>query len=1171
MLLLSIHHIVFDEWSYDVFCRELKALYAAFAAGRPADLPALPIQYGDFAAWQRSKLQGDLLAGQLDYWRAQLADAPPALELPLKGPRPAVQTSNGARHSVHVPKPLTDALTTTGRRFNATPFMTLLAAFNVLMYRYANQTDIVVGVPVTNRSTLETESLIGLFLNLLAIRTDLTGAPSFRDVLKRVRTTALEAYSHQDLPFEQLIDELQLERDLSRSPLVQVMFILQSTDLTALELPGVTIEESHFGVRSSVYDLTLFLNQGDNGLVGAFEYNPDLFDQSMIERMCEHWLKLLEAFVANPEMPIATAPMLSDSELHQQLEAWNATAADISTTQSLCEQFHTITKQQRSSPAFYSLHEGELSYDELDRRSNQLAHQLHACGVEPGTRIGLCLERSFDAVIGLIAILKAGAVYVPLDPAYPKDRLTYMCEDADITVVLTRTAFASALPGLDTQLIDIEDSQKELAHAPSHTPAVDRRAEDTAYIIYTSGSTGRPKGTAVPHRQILNRLDWMWKHYPFTSRDVSCLKTPLSFVDSLWELLGPLLQGSPTVIVPEATLRDPHALVATLERYAVTRLWLVPSLLRALLDTVPEMNDRLRTLKFWVTSGEPLPHDLLERFEQRLPDAKLYNLYGTSEAWDITWHPPGAQQGRGPNVPIGRPISNVRCYVLNEALQPMPVGAIGELYVAGLGLADGYLNQTSLSETIFLDNPFDGTTFYRTGDLARYLDDGTLEYMGRADQQVKLRGFRLEPAEIERLLARHGDVRQAVVALRHDASGESYLVAYVLAQGTAKAGSDALAAYLRTHLPAHMIPSYFVWLDALPLTPSGKVNRRALPPPRRRDSSETTEYVAPNNDIERSLADIFASVLEVGEVGVHDDFFALGGHSLLAVRVVADIEHNMGRRVPVVELFQSRTVQRLAAALRRDTAQSNSAKESTACVALRDDGALSPFFIGGSHPRYTELVARINPARPVYRLDVYALQATQIEHGRKPYRSVEDIARYFVREVQARQPRGPYYLGGGCEGAMVAFEMARQLQAQGETVHRVIMWTTPTWLNVGTWNWRKLPLIRLARQARTLLARGSVRQMTLKQWLMLARHEHLEYRIFKATEDYRPASPFEGEVVLIWPEAVGEWLTPMGDYWRQFATRGARVHAVPGEHDTWLDEHARELGDFVSTCLNESA
>ncbi len=906
VLLLFMHHIVTDAWSMSVLFDEIGKLYEAAAAGRPSPLPHLPLQYGDFAARHRDSLTQAAVDRQIAYWRTQLAGADLVLDLPTDRPRPSVHTPRGAIERRVFSSALRDRLVTVSRAANASLFMTLLAAFQTLLSRYTGRDDILVGTATAGRGEVELEHLIGFFVNTLVMRTDLSSDPTLRELLGRVREVALDAFDHQHVPFERLITDLDVARSLSHAPLFQVMFILQNAPRQRLELPGLTMEELEFDPGTAKFDLTVEMAELDEGLECAFEYSTDLFEAATIARMLGHFERLLEGIAADPGQRLSRLPLLDAGERHRLLVEWNETATDYPREACI---HHLFVAQATRTPDAVALvcREQRMTYRELSARASQLAHYLRARGVGLGDLVAICLERSIEAVVGLLGILKAGAAYVPLDPAHPPARLAFMLQDSGAPVVLTTRHLRGRLP-TRAEIVELDTDWVRIGREPTTEPESGTGPLDVAYVIYTSGSTGTPKGVLATHRASVNRFAWMWNRWRFTAQDVCCQKTTLSFVDSVWEIFGPLLQGVPNVIIPDDVLLEPSRLVDLLATHRVTRIVLVPSLLRALLESVPDLGRRAPRLKFWITSGEAITPELARRFEEIVPDGTLVNLYGSSEvAADVSAYviTGGTFHER---IPIGRPIANTRLYVLDGQGQPVPIGVPGEIHVGGDGLARGYLHDPDLTSRKFIVAPFAGdagSRLYRTGDLGRLLADGNLEFLGRVDDQVKIRGARIELGEIEGVLREHSSVQTAVVAVAAT-EGDERLVGYVVPAG--RLDPSDLRRFARERLPDYMVPASFVVLDAIPLTPSGKVDRRALlaqAPPR---PETAREYVAPRNAAEQTLAAIMAEVLKVERVGVHDDFFELGGHSLLAVQVIARVRRAFHVELPVRSLFAEPTV-----------------------------------------------------------------------------------------------------------------------------------------------------------------------------------------------------------------------------------------------------------------------
>ncbi|MEI9989090.1 MAG: amino acid adenylation domain-containing protein [Rhizomicrobium sp.] len=781
VFLLVMHHIISDGWSLGVFWRELIALYNAFYVNRPSPLPELAIQYADFSVWQRERLRGERLEELVSYWKKQLAGMP-VLQLPTDRPRPPVLSYRGAFQELVLPRALTDALRTLSQREGTTLFMTLFAAFTVLLQRYTGQSDIVVGSYVASRDRAELENLIGFFINSLVLRADLAGDPTFRTLLGRVREMALDAYAHQELPFEKLVEELQPERDLSRNPLFQVSFQLFSAQAergAAAGPDGTPTIDLNRGM--AIFDIAVNIWDGPDGLSGHLEYSTDLFDPATMARLTGHFRNLLKSAVTSPDAKLSELDMLSESEKRQLLVEWNDTSAEIPEAG-----VHALFEQQvaRNSDAVALVAEGaSITYGELNRRANRLAHRLRLMEVGPGSVVGICFERGGDMVAAILAVLKAGGAYLPLDPSYPSERLAFMLQDSGAKIVISEERAFGRLPPHDAEILRMDDDAVFAGQSEANPPA-SAGPDDLCYVIYTSGSTGKPKGVMGPHRGTVNRLQWMWSAYPFEAGETVCQKTALSFVDSIWELFGGLLQGVKTLVLPDETVRDPRKLVDALARAKVSRIVLVPSLLRAMLTSGIDLAAELPHLKFWTLSGEALSYDLFTDFRQDVPHARILNLYGSSEvAADVLCCDLGTTEPVAKSVPIGRPIANTEAYVLDRDQNLVPIGVPGELYVGGHGLARAYHNRPELTAESFIASPFDGAKsarLYRTRDQVRYRADGQIEYLGRLDHQVKLRGYRVELGEIETALAEHRLVREAAASVVQVGGEENRLIAYVV-------------------------------------------------------------------------------------------------------------------------------------------------------------------------------------------------------------------------------------------------------------------------------------------------------------------------------------------------------------------------------------------------------
>jgi amino acid adenylation domain-containing protein len=905
-----------DRWSFGIVWRELSTLYRAFCRGESVALSPLPIQYGDYAVWQQQGNTEQVSDEDLSFWKEKLRGAPQLLELPADRPRPPTLSYRGAKKRFRFNPTLTNVLRDASQREKTTLYILLTAALNTLLYRYTGQEDILLGIPVADRERPELQPVIGFLIDTCVLRTELSGEMTFRDLLVGVQKGMLELYRHRAVSFDEVVREFQPERNPSYSPLFQVMINWRDRDLQLpfIGLEGLGVEPLLADSRTSKFDLTLFITDGREEIWLETEYSTDLFDEARISRMVGHYQTLLESAASDPGQQLAVLPILTPEERHKVLVEWNQTRVDYPDDMTLHQLFEA--QAQRTPEAVALEFEGsQWSFRALNERANQLAHYLRGMGVGPESFVGVCLERSPEAVLGLLGILKAGAAFVPLDPGYPHNRLAFMIEDAQISLVISRRKWLS-VAGVNGSPVVCLDSDHSLIEAQKseNLPRMGRPA-GVAYLLYTSGSTGSPKGVLGLHRGAVNRFAWMWKNFPFASGEVCCQKTSFNFVDSIWEVFGPLLQGIPNVIISEHVVRDPAKLVGTLASHGVTRIVTVPSLLRATLDRYPDLGDRLPSLKLWVSSGEALLPDLCRRFYVAMPNATLLNLYGSTEvAADVTAHvarPGPDDQG---TVPLGRPIDNTQVYVLDARLQPVPIGVPGDLYVGGAGLARGYYNRPELTAEKFIDDPFSSDTnsrLFRTGDLARYRNDGTLEFLGRRDQQVKIRGFRIELGEIESVLRAHPGVRDTVVVVREE--GEKQLVAYVARAGEPPATTAELRDYLKQKLPDYMVPAAWVALPALPLTPNGKVDRRALPPPGADAVAELRAvYAAPDSETEEKIAAIWQDVLGVAKVGRNDNFFDLGGHSLLLTRVHGQLRQAFDKDITMVDLFRYTTVRALA-------------------------------------------------------------------------------------------------------------------------------------------------------------------------------------------------------------------------------------------------------------------
>ncbi|MBD2528165.1 amino acid adenylation domain-containing protein [Nostoc flagelliforme FACHB-838] len=1225
LLIWNMHCIVCDGASSDLFYQDFTNIYKALSAGKTSPLTPLPVQYADFTNWQYQWLQGEVLESQVNYWKQKLEGNLPIIDLPYDHPRPqGVQTYRGDRAALLLPKTLNHALTDLSQKWGVTLFMTLLTVFNLLLYRYSGQEDLLISFASAGRGQVETEGLIGFFSNTLVLRSNLAGNPTFRQFLDRVRKDCLEAYTYQDLPFERLIEELKPEQQSrNSSSLFQVKFSLNppwsnGRGMASVQLPDLTIT-SLFGYiyhGKTKYDLTLVLREQDNGLGMVFDYNAEMFDASTIERMLGHFKTLLEGIVANPDQPISELPLLTAGEQHQVLVDWHGKQADYPQNACIHQWFEAQAKRTPNNIAL-TFENQQLTYQELNQRANQLARHLQTLGVKSGVLVGLNLEPSLEMIVGLLSIMKAGGTYVSLAPTSGQDNLAFILEDSQISLVLTQSSLIEKLSQHQTQVICLDSDWEVVALHTTENLGCYTTEQTLACVMYVSGSNGKPNGIAITHRNLVTHSLAISDTWELTQSDRLLLIFSIS-CDTFIESLFPCWIAGATAILQSQKLQNSTAhFFPFIAQQQITIVNLPTSFWYKLVNELSVYPQTLPvSLRLVMVGGEKVSRNAyltwVEKFGKQV---RWLNAYGSLETTltATVYDPETATEASNTRseIPIGRAIANTKIYILDQRSQPVPIGIPGEIYISGIGVAQGYFNRPDLTSEKFIPNPFSsesGSYLYKSGDLGRYLSDGNIEFLGRLDNQAKIRGFRIKLAEIETILGQYPGVQKTVVIAKEDVPGDKCLVAYLVPKQGETFGSEQLLSFLQPKLPEYLLPSAFVIVDSLPLNANGQVDRKALPALNPSNSKIEKTFVRAENPLQLQLTEIWENVLGVHPIGITDNFFDLGGHSLLAVRLFSQIENIVGKNLALSILLQAPTIEQLAYIVERERcskpgiavmptadAKSETSIYWSSLVAIQANGSRPPFFcvhgLGGEVIRFRELALHLGSDQPFYGLQPQGLDGKQL-----PYTRIENMAAHYIQQIQTIQPHEPYLIGGYSSGGIIAYEMARQLVKQGKKVDLLVLFDTYGLRNIESvplqkpklYHWKSLLAIASNYVIKQVQGNTERVKYQIKEILWrLVFYFHLTFarplpysnRKFMVEEATRQAlrkyvlQVYSGQVTVFRTEdglVVGQREADSKMGWGKLALGGVDIYDISGIHNSIFKEpHVRSVSEKMKACIDQ--